>query len=79
MTNPPVVQVIWRDAFHEFDVNALEDMRDEYLVYTTGFLVDDGQTWVTLAQEILPNGDGYRGVSRIPKAIVHRLDRLRVH
>lgn len=73
----PMVQVVWRDAFHEFDVSDIEDLRDEYEVHTIGFLLAEDDKWVTIAQEILPDGNGYRGVSRIPQKIVIRLRQLK--
>jgi hypothetical protein len=73
----PLVVVIWRDAFFDFDQANVEDVRPDYLVHTVGFLLADGPTFVSLAQEVLPDGDGYRAVTHIPVSIVHRVVRLR--
>jgi hypothetical protein len=72
----PLVVVIWRDAFFDFDQADAEDIRPDYLVHTVGFLLGDGPTFVSLAQEVLPDGDGYRAVTHIPISIVHRVIRL---
>jgi len=72
----PLVVVIWRDAFFDFDQANVEDVRPDYLVHTVGFLLADGPTFVSLAQEVLPDGDGYRAVTHIPVSIVHRVVRL---
>ena len=69
----PLVVVIWRDAFFDFDQADAEDVRPDYLVHTVGFLLSDGPTFVSLAQEVLPDGDGYRAVTHIPVSIVHRI------
>jgi hypothetical protein len=69
----PLVVVIWRDAFFDFDQADPEDVRPDYLVHTVGFLLSDGPTFVSLAQEVLPDGDGYRAVTHIPVSIVHRI------
>ena len=53
-----------------------EDLRQAYLVRTVGFLVGEGPRFVSLAQEILPDGEGFRAVTHIPLAIVERLVRL---
>jgi hypothetical protein len=75
----PLVVVIWRDAFFDFDQASAEDVRPDYLVHTVGFLLGDGPTFVSLAQEVLPDGDGYRAVTHIPTSLVHRLVRLQAH
>jgi hypothetical protein len=75
LEHPPVL-VIWRDAFFEFDQSDAEDVRPDYLVHTMGFLVAEGPRFVSLAQEILPDGDGFRAVTHIPMSIVERVERL---
>ena len=72
----PLVLVIWRDAYFEFDQHEADDVRPDYLVHTVGFLLAEGPRFVTLAQEVLPDGDGYRAVTHIPLAIVERVQRL---
>lgn len=68
-----LVLVIWRDAFFDFDQRDREDTRPDYLVHTVGFLLSDGPRFVSLAQEVLPDGDGYRAVTHIPRSIVERI------
>jgi len=68
----PLVLVIWRDAFFDFDQKSSDDFRSEYLVHTVGFLVAEGQTFISLAQEVLPDDEGYRAVTHIPTAVVER-------
>lgn len=69
----PLVLVIWRDAYFDFDQRSSEDSRSDYLVHTVGFLLSDGPRFVSLAQEVLPDGDGYRAVTHIPLSIVERI------
>ena len=69
----PLVLVIWRDAFFDFDQKSTEDFRSEYLVHTVGFLVADGPTFISLAQEVLPDDEGYRAVTHIPRVVVERI------
>ena len=38
--------------------------------------MSDGPRFVSLAQEILPDGEGFRAVTHIPLPIVERLVRL---
>jgi hypothetical protein len=64
------VIVTWRDAFFEFEQKTAELPREDYLVRTAGFLIHDGDSFISLAQEILPDGDGYRGVTHIPRRMV---------
>jgi hypothetical protein len=72
----PLVMVTWRDAYFDFDQAAAEDSRSDYLVHTVGFLLNDGAKFISLAQEVLPDGDGYRAVTHIPRSIVESMVRL---
>jgi hypothetical protein len=73
--------VVWRDAFEERDRGGMDvdSLKDEYLVQTVGFVVGDGPLFLRLAQEVLPDDDGYRAVTSIPLAgIVRRVPLLEV-
>ena len=72
----PLVVVTWRDAFFDFDQKDPEDCRADYLVHTVGFLLSEGPKFVSLAQEVLPDGDGFRAVTHIPLSIVERVAQL---
>jgi hypothetical protein len=69
----PLVLVTWRDAWFDFDEPDPEDARADYLVNTVGFLVRKGPRFVSIAQEILPDGDGFRAVTHIPVAVVEAI------
>jgi hypothetical protein len=73
----PLVLVTWRDAWFDFDEPDPEDARADYLVSTVGFLVRRGARFVSVAQEILPDGDGFRAVTHIPVAVVESISPLR--
>jgi hypothetical protein len=70
---PSLVVVTWRDAFFDLDQTTADDFRPDYLVNTVGFLVADGPIFVSLAQEVLPDDEGYRAVTHIPRAVVERI------
>jgi hypothetical protein len=70
---PSLVVVTWRDAFFDLDQTTADDFRPDYLVHTVGFLVGDGPIFVSLAQEVLPDDEGYRAVTHIPRAVVERI------
>jgi hypothetical protein len=72
----PLVLVEWQDAWFDLDLELPEDRRRDYVVRTVGFLVVDGPRFVSVAQEILPEGDGFRAVTHIPVQIVDRMTRL---
>jgi hypothetical protein len=74
--SPPLVLVEWHDAWFDFDLPAVEERRPDYLVRTVGFLVAEDPRFLSLAQEVLPEGEGYRAVTHIPVAIVERVQRL---
>jgi hypothetical protein len=66
----PLVLVTWRDAWFDFDQPTSDDSRADYLVRTVGFLVSDGPRFLSVAQEVLPDGDGFRAVTHIPVSLV---------
>jgi hypothetical protein len=72
----PLVLVTWRDAWFDFDEPDPEDVRADYLVSTVGFLVRQSQRFVSVAQEVLPDGDGFRAVTHIPTAVVEKISPL---
>ena len=72
----PLALVVWRDAFFDFDRKPDDETRPDYLVHTVGFVLADGPTFVSLAQEVLPDDDGFRAVTHIPLAIVERVEYL---
>jgi hypothetical protein len=69
--------VTWRDAWFDFDEPDPQDARADYLVSTVGFLVRRGPRFVSVAQEVLPDGDGFRAVTHIPVAVVEKISPLR--
>ena len=69
-TELPLVMVTWHDAWFDFDQTTPEDCRTDYLVRTVGFLLSDGPRFVSVAQEMLPDGDGFRAVTHIPVPII---------
>lgn len=75
---PKLVLVVWRDAWFDFDEPEPENVRSDYMVTTVGFLVRRGPRFLSIAQEILPDGDGYRAVTHIPVTIVQSINSLDV-
>jgi hypothetical protein len=73
----PLAMVEWHDAWFDLDQEGPDDCRHDYLVRTVGFLVGEGPRFVSLAQELLPDGEGLRAVTHIPLPIVERIVRLR--
>jgi hypothetical protein len=72
----PIVLVTWQDAWADSEQHELTEWRSDYLVRTTGFLVRDDPDVVSIAQEILPEADGFRAVTHIPRGMVERVTRL---
>jgi hypothetical protein len=72
----PLVLVEWLDAWFDLDQSGPEDCRSSYPVRTVGFLVGDGPGFLSVAQEVLPEGEGFRAVTHIPVGIVERVQRL---
>jgi len=66
----PLVLVRWQDAWFDPDQQDPEDWRSDYLVQTVGFVVRQEPDLVSIAQELLPEGDGYRAVTHIPRGMI---------
>jgi hypothetical protein len=68
-----MIAVTWRDCWFDFERPA-EGWRDDYLVTTVGYVVREDEHVLSLAQELLLDGDGFRAITHIPVgAIVSRV------
>ncbi len=74
----PLVMVTWRDAWFDFEEPDGLESRSDYLVTTVGFVVRQGPRFLSVAQELLPDGDGWRAVTHIPVAVVESIVPLHV-
>jgi hypothetical protein len=72
----PLVLVTWHDAWFDFEESDPKDCRPDYLVRTVGFLVNEGPRFLSIAQEVLPDGDGFRAVTHIPASIIEQVTHL---
>jgi hypothetical protein len=72
----PIVLVTWRDAFFDFEGDGETLDRADYLVRTVGFLVARGPRFIRVAQEVLPDGEGYRAVTHVPVSVVEHVEHL---
>ena len=72
----PLALVEWQDAWFDHDQLTIDERRTDYLVRTIGFLIDEGPRVVSVAQELLPDGEGFRAVTHIPVAVIERIVRL---
>ena len=72
----PLVLVTWQDAWFDFEESDPEDCRPDYRVRTVGFLVNSGPRFLSIAQEVLPDGDGFRAVTHIPRSIIEEVTTL---
>jgi hypothetical protein len=68
------IRVLWRDAYFDFDGDGAS--RDDYLVTSLGFLVEVGESFLTIAAEVLPDGDGYRAITHIPRSVIEEIAHL---
>jgi hypothetical protein len=75
----PLVVVTWRDAWFDFDHAEGAEPRADYLVTTVGFVVREGPRFVSIAQEVLPDGDGFRAITHIPVSVIESVVPLRIH
>lgn len=61
-----LVEVTWRDANFAWEAADATALAEEYLVKTVGWLLADGPVFLRVAAEVLPAGDGYRGITSVP-------------
>lgn len=62
-----IVLVVWRDAYFDFKLEDQADpVRDDYQVTTMGWVLSIGPRFLSIAQEKLPEGEGWRGVTHLP-------------
>jgi hypothetical protein len=64
------VLVLWQDAWFDSDQCGENEWRDEYLVSTVGFIVRETDTVLSVAMERLPEDDGYRAVTHVPRGMI---------
>jgi hypothetical protein len=74
----PLVLVTWRDAWFDFEEPDGAEPREDYLVSTVGFVVREGPRFLSVAQEVLPDGDGCRAVTHIPLSVIESVVPLHV-
>lgn len=66
--------VRWRDAYFEFDRSADVTEREDYLVETVGWVDEDADGhFLSIVGEKLPEDDGERAVTNVPKDNVIRV------
>lgn len=70
MPEPRLVLVTWRDAYFDLDVAERGGARDDYVVTTVGFLITESPLYVSIAAERLPEGEGWRAVTHIPRSVI---------
>jgi hypothetical protein len=70
-----LVMVRWRDAWFDFEHGAT-GWRDAYIVQTVGFMVRRDEGVISVAQELLPGGEGFRAVTHIPMGVVESVTTL---
>jgi hypothetical protein len=69
-----LVVVRWHDAWFDFEVPGR--FRTQYPVQTVGFLIREDDEVVSVAQELLPSGDGFRAITHIPRGVVQAITTL---
>lgn len=72
----PLVLVHWMDAWYDPDEQTDDDWRTDYPVQTVGYLVRDDPTVISIAQEVLPEDEGFRAVTHIPRGMVQQVSKL---
>lgn len=68
--DPPLVLITWRDAWFDFEESDPRDAHGDYLVSTVGWLIREGPRFVSIGQEVLPHGDGFRAITHIPVSVI---------
>ncbi len=66
--DPQLVMVRWRDA--HFDLEQTE-VRADYIAVSVGWILpESNERFLVIASERLPDGDGYRAITKIPRETI---------
>ena len=71
-----LVLVRWRDAWFDLEGKP-EEWRQSFLVETVGWVVRQVADVVSVAQELLPDDEGFRAITHIPTAVIVEIVPLR--
>jgi hypothetical protein len=71
--HPRLVRVEWHDAWFDFDVEDPSHIQEDYVVSSVGYLVAETTRVVSVAAELLPDGDGYRAVTHIQRVLIDHI------
>lgn len=61
-----IVLVLWRDAYFDFKLEDTSGIKEDYMASTVGWVLAIGPKFLSIAQERLPEDDGWRGVTHLP-------------
>jgi hypothetical protein len=64
-----LLRVEWIDAYHDYDFNKEDPIKENYMVTTCGFYFKHDNVFLHMAMEILPE-DKYRGMTHIPLVLI---------
>lgn len=64
------VLIRWTDAWFDAEQSDPDAWRHIYVVETVGFVAREADGVVSVASEVLPDGDGFRAVTHIPAKII---------
>jgi hypothetical protein len=67
--SPVLLEVTWHDTYFDFDQP--HEPRFDYLVRTVGYVVSETPTYLSVAAELLPDGDGFRAITHVHRASIH--------
>jgi hypothetical protein len=73
-----LVRVTWRDAHFDPEQLTRDEFKDDYRVQTVGWVTRDTEEWLSVSQEVLPDEDGFRGTTHIPRPLVLAIESLTV-
>lgn len=73
MSEHQAITVRWTDAYFDFDHDG-ENFHEDWPVETTGYYVCHGTRFLHFAMEVLPHGNGYRGMTHIPLVLIDAIN-----
>jgi hypothetical protein len=74
--NEPLILVQWHDAWFDVDITTETERRTDYLVDTVGYRIALDDRYLHLAQERLPDDEGWRAVTHIPIVVIENIIEL---
>jgi hypothetical protein len=68
-----IAYIRWKDASFQEGVIEKDDLLPDFTLYSVGFLIEDRDDYITISQDLYPQGNTFREVLHIPTAYIEKI------